>query len=275
MKRQQTLINAEELNSMSANKNIVILDLGDRASFLQGHIPGARYVSYADIVRAEPPVEGLLPTASSFSVTLSRLGIDAQSAVVAYDNVGGTNAARFLWTLELANHNDVSLLDGGIAAWKAQKLPLEKTSESWIPSGYTVRFTETVSANSAYILAKLDDVSVVLLDVRTRAEYAGKDVRALHGGHIPRAVHFEWLEGIDHEKTLCMRQKPELCAKLALLGVTPNKEIIVYCQSHRRSAFTYYMLRVLGFENVRGYPGAWSDWGNNKDTPKELGCIVD
>ncbi len=270
MKRQQTLINAEELNSMRANRNIVILDLGDRASFLQGHIPGARYVSYADIVCAEPPVEGLLPTASSFSVTLSRLGINAQSAVVAYDNVGGTNAARFLWTLELAKHNEMALLDGGIAAWKAQNLPLEKTSEPWVPSGYTVRFTATVSANSAYILSALDDVNVVLLDVRTRAEYEGKDVRGRHGGHIPRAVHFEWLDGIDSEKNLCMRQKPELLAKLSQRGVTPDKEVIVYCHSHRRSAFTYYMLRVLGFENVKGYPGAWSDWGNRKDTPKEL-----
>lgn len=269
-KLSKRLITAEELNAIRGEKNVVILDLGDRKAYLKEHIPGARYLSYADIVRSEPPVEGLLPTASSFSVTLSRLGIKPESEVVAYDDVAGTNAARLLWTLESASHESVSLLDGGIAAWNEQNLPLESEDNFCIPSGYAVRFSDAFVTNSDDIKRRLNDASVVLLDVRTRAEFEGKDVRALHGGCIPNAVHFEWLEGIDSQNCFRMKSKPELLEKLSMAGVTPEKEVIVYCQSHRRSAYSYYMLRVLGFEKVKGYPGAWSDWGNKNDTPKEL-----
>ncbi len=264
------LINAKELIAIRADKNVVVVDLSSRKGYLIGHVPGARYVSYADIVRSDGLVEGLLPTASSFSVTLSRLGIRPESAIIAYDDVGGTNAARFLWTLESANHLSVALLDGGIAAWKAQEFPLEEVEGSWLPSGYAVRFNESRSANSDYILQRLDDEGVVLLDVRSRAEYEGKDIRSLYGGHIPHAVHFEWTAGLNDDNNLCMRKKHDLLEELSQLGVTPDKEVIVYCQSHRRSAYAYYMLRVLGFAQVKGYPGAWSDWGNRQELPKAM-----
>ena len=53
------------------------------------------------------------------------------------------------------------------------------------------------------------------------------------------------------------------------LGVTPDKEVIVYCQTHHRSSHTYVILKALGYPRVKGYPGAWSEWGNSPDTPVE------
>jgi thiosulfate/3-mercaptopyruvate sulfurtransferase len=53
------------------------------------------------------------------------------------------------------------------------------------------------------------------------------------------------------------------------LGVTPDKEVVVYCQTHRRSSHIYVVLKSLGFERVRGYPGSWSEWGNDPSTPIE------
>jgi thiosulfate/3-mercaptopyruvate sulfurtransferase len=52
-----------------------------------------------------------------------------------------------------------------------------------------------------------------------------------------------------------------------VLGVTPDKEVVVYCQTHHRSAHTYFVLKQLGFTKVRGYPGSWSEWGNDPDAP--------
>ncbi|MDX1513585.1 MAG: rhodanese-like domain-containing protein, partial [Gammaproteobacteria bacterium] len=89
------------------------------------------------------------------------------------------------------------------------------------------------------------------------------------GGHIPGAVNFNWTDAMDPEAQRRLRPRERLLEDLADLGVTPDREVVTYCQTHRRSSHTYVVLKSLGFERVRGYPGSWSDWGNDPSTPVE------
>jgi len=75
--------------------------------------------------------------------------------------------------------------------------------------------------------------------------------------HVPGAV---FLEGASEELNAMLEQR----------GLTSDKEIICYCQSHHRSSLAYIMLKMLGYQRVKGYPGSWSAWGNHPDTPKEI-----
>jgi thiosulfate/3-mercaptopyruvate sulfurtransferase len=115
----------------------------------------------------------------------------------------------------------------------------------------------------------LDDEHTALLDARSLPEYNGSKVFASKGGHIPGAKHYEWTEAMDRAHNLRLLSHHLIQQKLDQLGLTKDREIIVYCQSHHRSAFSYVMLRALGYDNVKGYPGSWSDWGNRQDTPVE------
>ena len=114
------------------------------------------------------------------------------------------------------------------------------------------------------------DPDVVFLDTRTPEEYRGINVRALRGGHIPGAVNFNWLDAIDQARNLRLKPAEDLRRLLEAAGAGPDKEVIAYCQTHHRSSHTYVVLKSLGYPRIKGYPGAWSEWGNLADTPVEI-----
>lgn len=249
-----------------------IVDLSAPAHFADAHIPGAINLPYADIVRDDPPVLGLLPAPGSLQLLRARLGLDGDTRVVALDAEGGAAAGRLLWTLECIGHPHCSLLDGGLRAWHAAGLPLTRDPAPE-PDRRRVqcRIDGHVIADRSYILEHLEDPDFRLLDARSIGEYDGSTRRAARAGHIPGARHYEWTRGID-PATARMRPAAELLAELEELGITPQHEVCTYCHTHHRSGFSYWMLRVLGFTRVRAYPGSWSDWGNRDDVPVESGA---
>jgi thiosulfate/3-mercaptopyruvate sulfurtransferase len=124
-------------------------------------------------------------------------------------------------------------------------------------------------ADAEYILSRLGSPDLGILDSRTPQEYSGQKAFAQRGGHIPGASNLNWLDTMDQGRNLRMKPEAELRAMLDERGLTEDKEIICYCQSHHRSSHAYIMLKNLGYTRIKGYPGSWSDWGNRSDTPVE------
>lgn len=264
------IIEPEELEPLLDSDDVLIADLCKDTQYVQAHIPGAYYVNYADIVSQQKPVMGLLPPAETFSRLLSSLGITPDTHVVAYDDEGGGRAARLIWTLFEFGHEKASLLNGGIFSWANEGHPLTpQVPPLPAPSDYALQPTQRYSITADELLQKLGDAGVGVLDARSLAEYTGVKRFAERGGHIPGAIHYEWTSAIDPSQNARMRPLEEIRQNLEPLGITPDKEIVVYCQTHHRSAFSWVMLRALGYENVRGYQGSWSEWGNRTDLPVE------
>jgi thiosulfate/3-mercaptopyruvate sulfurtransferase len=94
-------------------------------------------------------------------------------------------------------------------------------------------------------------------------------VRAARSGHIPGAINLEWTELIDSDNNLRIRKNAQ--AILNNLGLSKDKTIATHCQLHHRSAFTYMVARILGYEKIAGYDGSWAEWGNLDNTPIEFG----
>lgn len=265
------LLEPTELAQHLDNEQLRIVDLCKAESYAQVHVPGAVYLDYKFIIGAQPPVMGLLPDEATFAVLLTELGISPQTHVVAYDDEGGGKAARLLYTLEAFGHKNFSLLNGGINAWYHEKHPLENTPNQAKPadSNYPVSYKENIIADRQYILDHLGDTQVQLLDARSDAEFSGMKKFAERGGHIPGAVNLDWMALMDTNHYYRLKPDAELKLLLRERGISPDNTIVTYCQTHHRSALTYFALKHLGFDKIRGYPGSWSDWGNQADTPIE------
>ncbi len=271
MNLENWIIEPEALAERLGDSNLCIIDLCTTENYAAGHIPGALHLDYPQIVRKQEPVMGLLPEAEDFGRLLGQLGITPQTEIIAYDDEGGGKAARLIYTLAVAGHGVMKLLNGGLQAWSAAQLPLTPQAPAEPKATeYAVTYShQDLLADRDYILAHLDDPAMVVIDARSPGEYAGTDVRANRGGHIPGAINQDWLTLMDREHDLRLRDAATLAREYQALGVTPDKDIVVHCQTHHRSALTFVVLKALGYAQVRGYPGSWSDWGNNNDTPIE------
>ncbi len=264
------LVEPEQLEPLLSSEGLLVVDLCKDTTYSQLHIPGAVHLSYAGITASRGVTHGLLPEPAQLERVLAAHGIGNTTQVVAYDDEGGGNACRLLWTLEAMGHQRCSLLNGGLHAWANEKHPLSREPARPVTAEFTARPDSAPVADADYILQRLDNQDLALWDARSVNEYQGISRFSQYPGHIPGAVNLDWLEVMDRQRNLRLKSPDALQQTLNGLGITADKEVITYCQTHHRSSLTYFALKTLGYLRIKGYPGSWSDWGNRAETPKTV-----
>ncbi|PIE36396.1 MAG: thiosulfate sulfurtransferase [Gammaproteobacteria bacterium] len=261
---------AAELAAAGRSPDLHLIDLRPREQFDAGHIPGAVHADAMLLSKTEPPVGGLLPDAAVVTELLQAAGVNAGGHVVAIDTGAATAAARLVWVLHAFGINAVSWLDGGMAAWHAAGGALDSGPVTPVRGDITLSLDGANVIDASTLLTRLADDTLRIVDTRSRAEYLGDDVRSAFGGHVPGALHADWIELLQADGRL--KPRGDLADYFKSLGLAPDQDIVVYCQTHQRSSVTYVVLKALGYERVLGLDGAWSAWGNRADLPKERGA---
>ncbi|MEE2729833.1 MAG: rhodanese-like domain-containing protein [Pseudomonadota bacterium] len=266
------LIEPDDLEPCLGHPQLLLVDLCRAEQYAAAHIPGAVYLPFTQLMSGQMPGPGKLPSASALSQLFSALGLTPDTHVVAYDDEGGGWAGRLIWTLDMLGHPHYSYLNGGLHAWAQAQKPLEEGVNVPAPSTYQVQLHNSPSITKEEILQRLELPNFVVWDARSPEEYLGLRQGAAKNGHIPGAVNYEWVRAMDRHNGLRIRDHNALRQELAALGISADKHIVTHCQSHHRSGFTYLLGKILGFDQIQAYPGSWSEWGNDPDTPVETGA---
>ena len=259
----------QQLKDRLDGEQIVVLDLRQPEAYANGHIPGARSFDIFGISLIDTRDGPLNAFLWIIEHLIGAKGVSDNSTVVVHDAISGERAARLFWFMEFFGHEDVHMLNGGFNAWRAAGLPVTQDAEVPTRGNFKANPQRHLLATALDVVERLGKTDVAIVDTRSAEENAGTLVRSARGGKVPGAVHLEWKNNLTAEGAF--KPAEELAAEYSAIGVTPDHEVIPYCQGGYRSAHTYLALRLIGYPKLRNYLGSWGEWGNRSDLPIEGG----
>jgi thiosulfate/3-mercaptopyruvate sulfurtransferase len=240
---------------------VVIVDAQtSKMKFERGHIPGA--------IRAQVTAYRLnnrVPSVDRLALLFGRLGIDADTPVVIYDDVDGYHASWAWFVLQQLGHEHVALLNGGLEAFRGRLQSGEPLMAS--PKTYKPRrrvMPDIVDAE--WVASNLK--GIVLIDARPPEEYTGeKPKRGSRPGHIPGAMNIPWTE---FRRADGQYLSPDAGLEV-VSGIPKNAIIVVYSNTFVAGAHVFYHLRRLGFQNVKAFEGSIFEWQTDPKRPLKTG----
>jgi len=279
----QPLVTPDWLARHLDDPNLVILDAriapeGGQTSFENGHIPGAVFTDYLkDGWRASKGMAvGMLPDESALSELFGGLGLRPNQHIVVVPTGNNTSdfsaAARVYWTLKIAGHRRLSLLDGGWAGWRADpSRPVETgPGETRTGTPYPVRIDPALRADVERVEKAVAGGSATLLDARGIGYFEGreKSPQAMRAGRLPGARHLDQAQAYDASRG---GLKP--VAELErLYAAVPEGEVVSFCNTGQAAATNWLVLAaLLGRKDVRLYDGSMSEWTQDEKRPVETG----
>jgi thiosulfate/3-mercaptopyruvate sulfurtransferase len=240
-----------------------------KAEYLLEHIPDAGFFDLSVIANPENPLPRKFPPKDVFIREVSKLGIDNQTHVVAYDTPGLYSAARVWWLFRQYGYDHVSILDGGLKSWKAQGLPLASGQVEFTSSQFDVH-------DERDLLALWNDVLVIsanqkeqLLDARTAGRFAGTELDRYPGarpGHIPNSLNLYWADLLD-TTTRELLPIDQLRERLTQVGLDLNKPVTLTCGSGLTACILALGLHLIGKDDWKVYDGSWDEWGRRHELP--------
>jgi thiosulfate/3-mercaptopyruvate sulfurtransferase len=279
----ELLVSTEWLAAHLNDPDVVAVDTrwylqGKRGvdEYRAGHIPGAAFLDI-DTELSDPPGAGRpgrhpLPSHERFATALARIGVRHRSLVVGYDDEGGAVAARLWWLLRYFGLSVGRVLDGGLAAWRAEGRPLETAAPTRRPASRVALAAHPERVvDKRRLVELLREPGTLLLDARSPERFTGKveplDARP---GHIPGAKNAP-TDGNLVAPAGRFLPPTALAERFAALGATDARTIVSSCGSGVKACHNLLALALADRPDALLYEGSWSEWAADKDLPVELG----
>ena len=268
----KSLITAHELVSHLNQNNLVILD-ASMPPVGGGQRPEKRWPEFSlpnakrmDINKDFSVVDAKYPhtmlTVDKFEQACQEIGIDNNSHVVLYDDLGMFSSARGWWMLKAMGLSKVSVLDGGLPYWLKSDLPTVKAPEKLMTSigGFSAQYQPSMFCSSEQVLVALENPEVKVLDARAKNRFLGEAPEPREGvrsGHMPNAKNLPYADLFEHGLMKSPQQLTSIFNNIATL----EQSLIFSCGSGITACILALAADVGGYSKLSVYDGSWAQWG--------------
>jgi thiosulfate/3-mercaptopyruvate sulfurtransferase len=268
---KQLLDDAEE------GRRPIVFDVrSSYAQYFRGHLPFAQHMN-PDTLRGTDrgvPVQ-YLPD-ELLKPLLIRAGVDRARPHIIYGGGGKLasddilSTAMLAYVLEKYGVEEIRLLNGGLPEWEKQKYPLPQEYFGNPTGTLPKQGNKEIGIDIDELLKRKEQPNAIVVDARPKQEYLGYDDMWLRKGHIPGAVSFHWVRLTELYNTHQLKPFDKVQEELEQAGITPDKEVIVYCGTSREaSLLRFYLRHIAKYPKVRLYEGSWKEYVTLKQYPVE------
>lgn len=268
-------IGACDLRIVDATRHLPDARRDAHAEYALGHIPGAVFMALEELVDTRAPIENTLPSASKFASRMQALGLGDGSRIVLYDDSAVKSSARAWFMFKLFGAENVAILDGGIAKWKAEGRPLATGIEKLRHRHFTVWSDAARLRAKERVFANISSQDEQLVDARGPGRFTGAEPETRPGiasGHIPCAMNVPYSTLFNPDGT--WKDQAGIRAAFTNAGVDLNRPLITSCGSGITACALAFALHLIGKDDVSLYDGSWTEWGADPAMPKALGAAV-
>jgi len=267
--KKNLLVTTDWLAGNLNNPDLVILHVaGTRREYLNGHIPGARFLWTGWFAQSNPELTYELVPFPQLRETIEELGIDKNSRIVlCFSGSSVTIATRMFVTLEYAGLGpQTSFLDGGFELWKAENRAVSKETPAVKRSTFTPTIKNSAIVTVETVKSAIGNPNTMIVDARGERFYQGAPGGFSRGGHIPGAVNIQFSSIVDSTNKFLSYDALKTMFEQA--GVATGKRVIAYCHIGQQATLVYFASRYLGHE-VSLYDGSFEDWSSREELPIE------
>jgi thiosulfate/3-mercaptopyruvate sulfurtransferase len=281
-KRLDYLVSAEQLKEMLVLGAAKVFDCAThlvpdpevgysvrsgRSDFEESHIPGAQFIDLqGELSDPASKYRFTMPSAEKFSELMAAKGLSNSDAVVIYASNHPMWACRLWWMFRAFGHQQVKVLDGGLAAWLKQGYEVSSGISDLVPGSFQALLDPSKVAQVADILGGLNQGNVCVINALSEKQHRGEGPHYGRPGRITGSVSASWNRFLDKDQFFL--PNADLLEVLTDVGAMQAEQIITYCGGGIAASVPILAMALLGRENqVSLYDNSLSEWANNDDLP--------